>query len=255
MLGHGAGRRRRRHRVDEHGADGRQQGVAQSRRSSTATRTSISAPGSSPRTTRASPASRARRRTRSRCAATSAPSPRSRRAASRTRSCRSRCSDRRRHAERRQARDRGSSRSTPTRGRAATRRSRRSAKLRPAFHVTGTVTAGNSSQTSDGAAAVVVTSASWRRRAALTPLARFVAYATAGVPPELFGIGPVPAIRKVLKLAGLTLDQIDLDRAQRGVRRAGAGLPEGAAHRSRAGSTSTAAPSRSAIRSAAPAPS
>ena len=84
------------------------------------------------------------------------------------------------------------------------------AKLRPAFHAMGTVTAGNSSQTSDGAAAVVVTSAALAKELGLTPLARFVAFATAGVEPERFGIGPVPAIRKVLKLAGLTLDQIDL---------------------------------------------
>jgi len=84
------------------------------------------------------------------------------------------------------------------------------ARLRPAFHATGTVTAGNSSQTSDGAAAVVVTSADFAREHGVQPLARFVAYATAGVEPERFGIGPVPAIRKVLKLAGLTLDQIDL---------------------------------------------
>ena len=84
------------------------------------------------------------------------------------------------------------------------------AKLRPAFHVRGTVTAGNSSQTSDGAAAVVVTSADHARARGLTPLGRVVAFATAGVEPERFGIGPVPAIRKALKLAGLTLDQIDL---------------------------------------------
>jgi len=83
-------------------------------------------------------------------------------------------------------------------------------KLKAAFHAAGSVTAGNSSQTSDGAAAVVVTSAEVAKAHGLTPLARFVAYATAGVPPELFGIGPVPAIRKALKLAGLTLDQIDL---------------------------------------------
>jgi acetyl-CoA acyltransferase len=83
-------------------------------------------------------------------------------------------------------------------------------KLRAAFHASGTVTAGNSSQTSDGAAAVVVMSATRARELGLTPLARFVAYATAGVAPELFGIGPVPAMRKALKLAGLTLDQIDL---------------------------------------------
>jgi acetyl-CoA acyltransferase len=81
-------------------------------------------------------------------------------------------------------------------------------KLRAAFHTAGTVTAGNSSQTSDGAAAVVVTSAERAKERGLTPMARFVAYATAGVEPERFGLGPVPAIRKVLKLAGLTLDQL-----------------------------------------------
>ena len=84
------------------------------------------------------------------------------------------------------------------------------AKLKPAFHVKGSVTAGNSSQTSDGAAAVVVMSADRARELKLQPLGRFVAFATAGVEPERFGIGPVPAIRKVLKLAGLTLDQMDL---------------------------------------------
>jgi acetyl-CoA acyltransferase len=84
------------------------------------------------------------------------------------------------------------------------------AKLRPAFHVKGTVTAGNSSQTSDGAAAVVLMSAARARALGLTPLARFVAFATAGVEPERFGIGPVPAVHKALKLAGLTLDQLDL---------------------------------------------
>ena len=84
------------------------------------------------------------------------------------------------------------------------------AKLRPAFHVSGTVTAGNSSQMSDGAAAVIVTSAALAKERGLTPLGRFVAFATAGVEPERFGIGPVPAIRKVLKMAGLSLDQIDL---------------------------------------------
>jgi len=83
-------------------------------------------------------------------------------------------------------------------------------KLRPAFHIKGTVTAGNSSQTSDGAAAVLIMSGSRARELGLQPLARFVAYATAGVEPERFGIGPVPAIRKALKLAGLTLDQMDL---------------------------------------------
>jgi acetyl-CoA acyltransferase len=83
-------------------------------------------------------------------------------------------------------------------------------KLRPAFHAMGTVTAGNSSQMSDGAAAVVVMEAARARALGLTPLARFVTYQTAGVEPERFGIGPVPAIRKALKAAGLTPEDIDL---------------------------------------------
>jgi acetyl-CoA acyltransferase len=84
------------------------------------------------------------------------------------------------------------------------------AKLRPAFHVRGTVTAGNSSQMSDGASAVVVMSADRARALGLAPLARFVAYATAGVKPELFGTGPVPAIRKLLARTGITIDDVDL---------------------------------------------
>ncbi|HEY7501951.1 MAG TPA: acetyl-CoA C-acyltransferase [Vicinamibacterales bacterium] len=84
------------------------------------------------------------------------------------------------------------------------------AKLKPAFHVKGTVTAGNSSQTSDGAAAAILTSLERAREIGLEPLARFVAFATAGVEPERFGIGPVPAVQRVLKIAGLTLDEIDL---------------------------------------------
>ena len=83
-------------------------------------------------------------------------------------------------------------------------------QLKPAFHARGTVTAGNSSQMSDGAAAVVVMSAERARALGLAPLARFVVFATAGVEPERFGIGPVPAVRKALKLAGLTLESIDL---------------------------------------------
>jgi acetyl-CoA acyltransferase len=82
--------------------------------------------------------------------------------------------------------------------------------LKPAFHVNGTVTAGNSSQMSDGAAAVLVTSAAFAKEHGLKPLGRFVGFATAGVAPERFGIGPVPAIQKVLKLTGLSLDDIDL---------------------------------------------
>ncbi|HLZ50066.1 MAG TPA: acetyl-CoA C-acyltransferase [Candidatus Acidoferrum sp.] len=82
------------------------------------------------------------------------------------------------------------------------------AKLKPAFHVAGTVTAGNSSQMSDGASAAVVMSDERAKSLGLKPLARFVAYATAGVLPEEFGIGPVAAIPKALKLAGLTLNDI-----------------------------------------------
>jgi len=84
------------------------------------------------------------------------------------------------------------------------------AKLRPAFHVKGTVTAGNSSQMSDGAAATVVMSADKAKELGVAPLARFVSFATAGCLPEEMGIGPVYAIPKALRMAGLTLDQIDL---------------------------------------------
>jgi acetyl-CoA acyltransferase len=78
--------------------------------------------------------------------------------------------------------------------------------LRPAFHVQGTVTAGNASQMSDGAAAVLLTSDAYAAEVGAPPLARFVGFATAGVAPERFGIGPVPAIKKVLALTGLSLD-------------------------------------------------
>ena len=84
------------------------------------------------------------------------------------------------------------------------------AKLKPVFHANGTVTAGNSSQMSDGAAAVVVMSAEKAAELGATPLARFVSFATAGCLPEEMGVGPVYAIPKALKMAGLTLDQIDL---------------------------------------------
>ena len=83
-------------------------------------------------------------------------------------------------------------------------------KLKPVFHARGVVTAGNSSQMSDGAAAAVVMSAEKARALGLKPLARFLAFATAGCPPEEMGIGPVFAIPKALKIAGLTLDQIDV---------------------------------------------
>ncbi|HLK63509.1 MAG TPA: acetyl-CoA C-acyltransferase [Bryobacteraceae bacterium] len=84
------------------------------------------------------------------------------------------------------------------------------AKLKPAFHAKGTVTAGNSSQTSDGAAASVVMSLERAQALGLQPMARLLAYAYSGCLPEEMGIGPVYAVPKALKLAGLTLDQIDL---------------------------------------------
>ena len=84
------------------------------------------------------------------------------------------------------------------------------AKLKPAFKAGGTVTAGNASQMSDGAAAVIVMSHEKARSMGLRPLARFIGYATAGVRPEVMGIGPVEAIPKALKQAGLNLKNIDL---------------------------------------------
>jgi len=84
------------------------------------------------------------------------------------------------------------------------------AKLKPAFHVKGSVTAGNSSQTSDGAAAAIVLSDERARQIGAKPIARLIAFATAGVSPDYMGIGPVEAVPKALKIAGLTLDQIDL---------------------------------------------
>jgi acetyl-CoA acyltransferase len=84
------------------------------------------------------------------------------------------------------------------------------AKLKPAFHIKGCVTAGNSSPMSDGAAAVAVMSDARAKALGIKPLARFVAYATAGCLPEEFGIGPVNAIPKALKLAGLTLADISV---------------------------------------------
>lgn len=84
------------------------------------------------------------------------------------------------------------------------------AKLRPAFSVTGTVTAGNASQTSDGAAAVMVMDSEKAESLGLKPMAKFRSFAVAGVPPEIMGIGPVAAIPKALKLAGLELSDIGL---------------------------------------------
>jgi acetyl-CoA acyltransferase len=84
------------------------------------------------------------------------------------------------------------------------------AKLRPAFSINGTVTAGNASQMSDGAAAVMVMDREKAESLGLKPLGKFRSFAVAGVPPEVMGIGPVAAIPKALKLAGLELSDIGL---------------------------------------------
>lgn len=84
------------------------------------------------------------------------------------------------------------------------------AKLRPAFNVKGSVTAGNASQTSDGAAAVLVMDSEYAQQQGIEPLAKFLGFAVGGVPPEIMGIGPVVAVPKALALAGLTIDDIDL---------------------------------------------
>jgi len=83
-------------------------------------------------------------------------------------------------------------------------------KLKPVFHATGTVTAGNSSQTSDGAAVALVMSDRRARELGLKPMARFVSFSAGGVPPEIMGIGPVVAIPKALAMAGLRLEDIDV---------------------------------------------
>lgn len=84
------------------------------------------------------------------------------------------------------------------------------AQLKPAFRMGGTVTAGNSSQTSDGAAAVLVMSEEKAKALGLAPLLYYRSFAVAGVPPEIMGIGPIHAVPKALKMAGITLDEVDL---------------------------------------------
>ena len=84
------------------------------------------------------------------------------------------------------------------------------AKLRPAFNVKGSVTAGNASQTSDGAAAVLVMDSEYAQQQGIEPLAKFLGFAVGGVPPEVMGIGPVVAVPKALEIAGLKIDDIDL---------------------------------------------
>ncbi len=100
-------------------------------------------------------------------------------------------------------------------------------KLKPAFHARGSVTAGNSSQTSDGAAAAVIMSAERARAMGLTPMAKLIAFAVAGCPPEEMGIGPVYAIPKALKIAGTNARSDRRDRIERGLRGAGTQRNEG----------------------------
>lgn len=83
-------------------------------------------------------------------------------------------------------------------------------KLRPAFNVRGSVTAGNASQTSDGAAAVLVMDREYAEEQGLAPMAKFLGFAVGGVPPEIMGIGPIVAVPKALKIAGLSIEDIDL---------------------------------------------
>ena len=129
------------------------------------------------------------------------------------------------------------------------------ANLKPAFKPDGKVTAGNSSQISDGASAVLIMSEEKAKELGLTPRARFHTFALAGVDPVTMLTGPIPATEKALEKSGLIDRRHRPLRGQRGVRLGRAGLGEGAQRRHEQGRTSTAAPSPSATRSAAPAPS
>jgi acetyl-CoA C-acetyltransferase len=123
------------------------------------------------------------------------------------------------------------------------------AKLRPAFSKDGTVTAGNASGINDGAAALVLMSAENAAKRGVTPLARIVSWATAGVDPSIMGTGPIPASRLALKKAGWTVDDLDLIEANEAFAAQALSVNKDLGWAS-ARSTSTAAPSRSAIRSA-----
>ena len=126
------------------------------------------------------------------------------------------------------------------------------AKLKPAFRKDGTVTAGNSSPLNDGAAALLLGDEAGAKAAGREPLARIASRAVSGVEPQLYGIGPVEAANKALERAGIGWDDLELGRAQRGVRRAvaRAACASGPSSIPRS-STRTAARSRSATRSAA----
>ena len=126
-------------------------------------------------------------------------------------------------------------------------------KLKPAFKPDGTVTAGNSSQLSDGAAAVVVANANAIEHLKTKPLARIISTATSGVAPKDIFLAPVTAVKKVLERAKLTLNEIDLFELNEAFASQMLAAPRKSASTNRK-STSTAARSRSAIRSAPAAP-
>ncbi len=127
------------------------------------------------------------------------------------------------------------------------------ARLKPVFREGGTVTAANASGITDGAAALVVASEAAAAELGLAPMARLIDWEVVGVEPRIMGIGPVPAVRQLLKRRGDGRRRDRRGRAQRGLRQPGPRLPEGASVRRTRGSTRTAARSRSATRSAAPA--
>ncbi len=157
-----------------------------------------------------------------------------------------------RSGRRRRAARPGRSSSTRTSIRAPTPRSRTLQKLKPIVRNPGTVTAGNASGINDGAAAIILASEEAAKAHGLTPRARVLGMASAGVPPRIMGIGPVPSTRKLMERLGLEDHRFRSDRDQRGVRRRKASPVCASSALPTTPSTSirTAAPSRSAIRSA-----
>ena len=105
------------------------------------------------------------------------------------------------------------------------------AQLEPVFRRTGKVTAGNSCPLNDGGAAVVVMSDSRAKELGITPKARIVASSVSGIDPEIMGVGPIEAVRRVLEQAGMKIDDVDVDGAERGVRRPGDPRVPGGRHR------------------------
>ena len=124
------------------------------------------------------------------------------------------------------------------------------AKLKPAFSKDGSVTAGNASGLNDGAAALVIMSAEEAKRRGLTPMARIVSWATAGVDPAIMGTGPIPATRKALERAGWSVKDLELVEANEAFAAQALAVKARTSVGTRRSFTTTAAPLRSAIRSA-----